>query len=130
MMSNKKIMAIVTNSELGFISIKDELDEYYKYLECDTIQVLDVKINNTSYTLILDDEGKLKEHYVNCVFLDKDKNQIDYIANHLIIQKYDYARDEAIDLSRDDIEHLIDWFKNCTKLIDFEKGRFVPTIEL
>ena len=71
-MKNKKIMAIVTNSELGFINIKDELDEYYKYLECDVIQVLNIKINNTSYTLILDDEGKLKEHYVNCVFLDKE----------------------------------------------------------
>lgn len=125
-----KKMAILKKGNLQFIETLDNLENYYKLLECDLIQVINIKINDIRYSLILDDEGKLKEHYVNLVFLDKNDNQIDYIANHAIIQKYDYEKEETINLSEKDISNLINWYDGCIKLIDFENGRYVPTIKI
>lgn len=126
----KKIMYLLKDTKLLRVKIEDNLKSYYEILKCDLIETLNININNNKYTFIFDEEGKLKENYINLVFIDKNYKQIDYIANHLIIQKYDYLNDEVLDLTNDDFIIIQTWYKNCKKLIDFENSRYVPTIEI
>lgn len=129
-MNEKKTMTLLKEGKLQFIELHDTLEEYYKVLNCNLIECLEIKIENQYFILVMDEEGKLKDHYINCVFLDKNKKQIDYIANHFIIQKYNHEIDEIIELDKNDIQLLNHWYKNCMKLIDFENGRYVPTITI
>ena len=98
----KKIMYLLKDTKLLRVKIEDNLKSYYEILKCDLIETLNININNNKYTFIFDEEGKLKENYINLVFIDKNYKQIDYIANHLIIQKYDYLNDEVLNLTNED----------------------------
>ncbi len=129
-MNNKKTMALLKNGQLKFIIINDTLEEYYKVLECDLIETLNINIKYQNYTLIFDESGKLKENYINLGFINKQCKLIDYIAGHIIIQKYDYEKQEVINLNEDDINHLKQLYENCTKLLDFENARYIPTIQI
>lgn len=129
-MNNKKTMALLKDTKLKFIITEDTLNDYYKILDCGYIETLNININNQEYVLIFDEIGKLKEHYINLMFIDKNYKQLDYVANHMIIQKYDYEKQEVISLSDKDIIHLSKWFEECTKLIDFENCRYIPTIKI
>ncbi len=112
----KKIMYLLKDTKLLRVKIEDNLKLYYEILKCDLIETLNININNNKYTFIFDEEGKLKENYINLVFIDKNNKQIDYITNHLIIQKYDYLNDEVIDLTNDDFINIQTWYKNCEKI--------------
>ena len=79
----KKIMYLLKDTKLLRVKIEDNLKSYYEILKCDLIETLNININNNKYTFIFDEEGKLKENYINLVFIDKNYKQIDYIANHL-----------------------------------------------
>lgn len=126
----KKIMYLLKDTKLLRVKIEDNLKSYYEILKCDLIETLNININNNKYTFIFDEEGKLKENYINLVFIDKNYKQIDYIANHLIIQKYDYLNDEVLNLTNDDFINIQTWYKNYKKLIDFQNSRYIPTIEI
>ena len=47
--------------EHGKRAVKDELQEYYKLLDCDTIEAPSFKIDGRWYTVVCDGEGRLKE---------------------------------------------------------------------
>lgn len=125
----KKLMGILKNGQLEFDFIKDDLNEYYKILECDTIQIINLKINNTLYSFIIDDEGKLKENYINFILTRKEKI-IDEIVGHVIIQKYDFENDEAENLTNSDQNNIQNWFEECEILIDISNMKAYKTLEI
>lgn len=50
------------NKKPEIIEFKDDLQLYYKLIQCDTIDIVMRKINGTYYNIICDDEGLLKEN--------------------------------------------------------------------
>lgn len=41
----------------GIIEIDDKLDDYYKHIRCELIDIVRRKINGKTYTIVVDDEG-------------------------------------------------------------------------
>ena len=129
-MNKTYTMAIIKNGQITFQEIKDELKEYYKIIDCDLIEVLNLKINGNMYTFIFDEEGKLKESYNNIALIDKANNILDILKGNVIIQKYDYNEELLIDLTKFDINNLNYHFKNCKQFIDFSQNKLIPTITI
>lgn len=129
-MNNTYTMAIIKNGKITFQEIKDELKEYYKIIDCELIEVLNLKINGNMYTFIFDEEGKLKESYNNIALIDKANNILDILKGNVIIQKYDYNEELLIDLTKFDINNLNYHFKNCKQFIDFSQNKLIPTITI
>ena len=47
---------------------KENLDEYYKLLNCDTIDIVYRQFGNKVFSIIIDDEGRLKESPIVSIF--------------------------------------------------------------
>lgn len=125
----KKLMAILKNGQLEFDFVEDNLKSYYKILECDMIQIIQLNINDKIYSFILDDEGKLKENYINIILTHKEKI-IDEIVGHVIIQKYDFENDEAENLTTSDQQNIQQWFNDCEIIIDISNMKAYKTLEI
>lgn len=113
--------------------IEGNLKGYYEALNCDLIDIIEIKINNKYYSIILDQEGKLKENHIpNLIFINKHNKIIDYIANDFIICNTEETDDRLIEasLKDSDIKELLNYFKSCKHYIDFENNLFVPTITI
>ena len=115
----------IKNGEAEVLDIENSLDSYHKVLNCNLIDIISLKINNKNYDFIIDDEGKLKEHYAN-IFLIKNDTPVDYLANDVIIcnsVETDDGLDEG-DLTELDIESIKNWVNDCEKLINLENCCF------
>ena len=122
-------MAILKNGQLEFDFVEDNLKSYYKILECDMIQIIQLNINDKIYSFILDDEGKLKQNYIN-IFLTKKGKIIDTLVGNLIIQKYDFENDEAENLTTSDQQNIQQWFDECEIIIDISNMKAYKTLEI
>jgi hypothetical protein len=58
----KGILIDVENEEVKCIEIQDTLDEYYRILNCDTIDIVSRKIGRKRFEIVCDDEGTFKEN--------------------------------------------------------------------
>ena len=57
----KTILLNVYKNEVSVIDIQPELDEYYKNLECDLIDIVQRKIGGKWFDVMCDDEGLFNE---------------------------------------------------------------------
>ena len=56
----KGILIDVENEKVECIEVEDTLYEYYRILNCDTIDIISRKIGNKDFYIVCDDEGLLK----------------------------------------------------------------------
>lgn len=66
-----KELALVTIQERN-IDAKHKLQEFYKYLNCDVIDIVEVEIDGHFYDIIADDEALLKSPKIPTVFVNED----------------------------------------------------------
>ena len=96
----------VNNNKVEVIqSEKDfELEEYYRFLDCDTIDIVRRKIGSRYYDIVCDDEGLLKSGYkVSAV----DRNMNGMLVGNLFIRGQ--ARDgEMTNLRPLDIDYIME----------------------
>lgn len=59
-MKLRGILIDVENEEVKCIEIEDTLDEYYRILNCDTIDIVNRRIGRKRFEIICDDEGTFK----------------------------------------------------------------------
>ena len=73
MAKDKTVVAyqIKANGEHQAIDMKLELSDYYKYTECDIIDIVYATIGNKNYDIIVDDEGLLKSNRTFTAFTIK-----------------------------------------------------------
>ena len=60
----KKLVGLlvdVENEEAKVIEIDDDLDEFYRVLNCDTIDIVRRKIGRKAFNIICDDNGMFKD---------------------------------------------------------------------
>ena len=78
-----------------------ELQELYKHLNCDTIDITTRIINKIRYDIIVNDNGLLLDNYIWSYFEDGQQQ----LAGNLIFSKAD-AEGENIGLNKEQIDNL------------------------
>lgn len=64
------------------MEIRDEIDEYYRLINCDTIDIISRKINDVPVCVVLDDEGYFKR---DIKISGRDKAESEFLVGNLII---------------------------------------------
>ena len=79
--------AIYLNVENGkapkVVDIEDNLNEFYKMLNCKTIDIVTRKIGNNYYDIICDDNGLFKDITITSAIDNKNKSAL--VGNLLIV---------------------------------------------
>lgn len=60
-----KVERIDNNLNVELITIRDDIEDFYKEINCDAIDIIRRKIGNTIFTIICDDMGLLKANTRN-----------------------------------------------------------------
>ena len=68
------------------IDFKDDLDTYYKLLDCDTIEPVCRKYDGEWFTVVCDEEGRLKGKTPSLIYKD---GYIDFVGNLLFLGPLD-----------------------------------------
>ena len=84
------------------LTIKKSLDEYYKLLNCHTIDIVSRDVNGVSYDIICDDEGLFKDEIViTCINTDYEP----MLVGSLFVVAFD-GKDDIRSLTDEEIENL------------------------
>ena len=57
------VLVDVENEKVSVVEIPDELDEFYKILNCSCIDIVARKIGRKHFEIVCDDEGLFKENH-------------------------------------------------------------------
>ena len=99
------------------IDEKNKLQEFYKYLHCDVIDMVEIEVveNKVSYyyDVICDDEGLLKSPKVPVLYVNEDL----VIFGSCAFCKYD-TNGDSIGLETKDIDRLMRYIHRQTKKMD------------
>lgn len=115
-----KFLILNTNNQLNKLyiednsSIKELLNLFYKNINCDTIEIISLKINNITYDLVIDENGKFKSNNIKTLVIVKNSHIMDYIVGNIIFTKSNNNGD-TIGLSNYDIINISSWLKNSEK---------------
>lgn len=86
------------------VDIEPKLSDYYKLLNCDTIDFTSRMINGKMFDIICDDEGLLKPHTISAGSVEHPDN---ILAGNLLFVQAD-EEGQTIGLSDEEIQHLKD----------------------
>ena len=86
----------------------NELEDYYRLMEIDTIDIVARKINGKYYDIICDDEALLKENPLPTIF---DVDKIPMIFGNIIIAGLADETGNMTDLTDKDIVEIVDSLK-------------------
>ena len=106
----KKVYLIdVYARESRAMEIPDELDEFYKLIHCDTIDIVRRNINGKPYNIICDDNGLFAEDpKISAI----NGNLEAMLVGNLLVTQYD-AEGEMVSLNDDAIR----WLENNTVVL-------------
>ena len=85
------------------VTINRELEEYYKLLNCQLIEIVSRKIGNRIYDIICDEEGALKDKPKISAINDLG---MPILVGNLFIVNYD-GIDNEISLTQSDIDYIM-----------------------
>lgn len=106
-MKIKGILIDVKNEKVETIEIDKTLKEYYRILNCDTIDITERKIGDNTYDIICDDEGLFKSKpKISAI----TKQSQPALVGNLFIVKFDGREDET-SLDDEDIELIMKHIK-------------------
>lgn len=96
---------VLINPKRGIseVDFKDNLEEFYNLLECQTIDILSVKVGNIFYDVICDDEALLKENPIPSIV---DKNGSAIIFGSALLCKADNEGNQ-IGLTEGEIANIL-----------------------
>lgn len=103
-----KITGILISTDKYFaetIEIETKLQDYYRVLNCDCIDIVTRKIGNKYYDIVCDDESLLK-YKPTMTAMSMDQQH--YLFGNLLITNSD-ANGELTSLSMSDINHIQDY---------------------
>ena len=100
------------------------LDDYYRLLEVDTIDIVTRKINGKYYDIVCDDEALLKESPIPRVL---DKEQKPMIFGNVIIAGVADSEGNMTDLSNEDIFQIM---KNLGTIVLTDGRRYTCLLDV
>lgn len=106
----KMFLVDVKNQTLGVRDVQPKLEEYYRLLDCDTIDIVERQVGGKYFDIICDDEGLLKENPIPSA-LNK-KGELMLVGN-LLLCHHDNEGNET-ELSDKDVRLITN---NCVNFI-------------
>ena len=91
---------LVTKDKVEVITIEDKLDEFYRILECECIDITQIMLNGYVLDVVIDDEGLLKE---DNFITYSDANRI-LVGNILVVK---HNGPDLVSLNDDEIQAVI-----------------------
>lgn len=121
----KKTMFLidVKNNSFGVenIDTKDVLQQYYKLLDCDLIDIATRRIGDKVFDIICDDEGLLKENAIPSAV--NKAGEVQLVGNLLICNIADNEGNE-VGLDADDVMYIYKNLMKATIVINDEEKEF------
>ena len=103
MMKKKMINAyLISTQTCKALEIKNDLEEFYKLVDCGCIDIVERKIGNKIYDIVCDDEGLLKMNS-NPSMIDKKGNIM--LVGNLLICHHD-EDGNLTSLEKGDVENI------------------------
>lgn len=89
------------------IDVEPKLDEYYRLIHCDCIDIVMREVQGRRYNIVLDDEGLLKPNRISVTSVDTDLfgNQ-ERLAGSLLIFGVDEIEYDLRSLTDDEVEQI------------------------
>lgn len=88
------------------VEIGDDLDSWYKALDCNLVQTVYRSIGGKEFCLICDEEGLFAERLPVAITLDGDKI-IEMLVGSILIAGLPDAEGNNTDLSDEDVKHIL-----------------------
>ena len=105
----KMFLLDVENETASELDVVDDLDEFYRLLNCRCIDIVERTVAGRQFTFIVDDEGKDNPKISALDFAEWEP----MLVGNLLICHTDFDSGELTALSVDDVAHL----KRHTKII-------------
>ncbi|MBQ6223441.1 MAG: DUF3846 domain-containing protein [Solobacterium sp.] len=101
----RTVLLDVKKRNVKVVEVDDELNEYYKMLGCDFIDIVSRSIGGKEFDVMVDDEGLLKNGcIVSARSVDPEINEV-LVGNLMFFNSNDEG--ELVSLSDDDIETIM-----------------------
>ena len=114
-----RVRLLLLDSDCGLSTVHcEELDDYYKYIKCDTIDIVQRKIGNKVFDIICDDEGRFKNNPRLSMISIYDDYMASLVGN-LIFANHD-AEGNTTSLSSEDIAMIK---SEAVRILDVDNGR-------
>lgn len=101
----KFLLLDVINEKVEVVEIEPKLDEYYRLIQTDVIDIVERKIGGKYFDIICDDEGVLKENPKISAISDMGEPML---VGNLIFSKVD-GGGYTIGLTQDEIDHISEY---------------------
>jgi len=104
---NKKIKGVLIDVKNGVAKpceIDNKLDEFYKVLDCQLIDIVNRNIEGKPFTIICDDEGLLKERPIVSAVDKEDKPML---VGNLFICSAENCGSELVSLTEEESGHIL-----------------------
>ena len=79
------ITGVLINAKEKRVEIQNKLQEFYRYLDCDLIDIVYRTVNGVPVCIVIDDEGLLKDGYIVSAFGDDGIPQL--VGNLLVFSQ-------------------------------------------
>lgn len=114
-----RVRLLLLDSDCGLSTVHCEgLDDYYKHIKCDTIDIVQRKIGNKVFDIICDDEGRFKNNPRLSMISIYDDYTAQLVGN-LIFANHD-AEGNTTSLTSEDIAMI----KNeAVRVLDVDNGK-------
>lgn len=99
----KTILLDVNDESVKFVDVADDLDEFYRLLDCDTIDITSRNINGIEFDVMCDDEGLLKEGAIVSAF-DSNGTPV-LVGNLMFFHTNPYGN--LVGISDEECQHLL-----------------------
>lgn len=89
------------------IDVEPKLDEYYRLIHCDCIDIVMREVHGHKYNIVLDDEGLLKPNRISATSVESDMfgNQ-ERLAGSLLIFGVEEVEYDLRSLTDDEVEQI------------------------
>lgn len=113
-----------------FKSIPDELDAFYKIIDCTTIDIVVKRIGGRYYNIIVDDEGLFRDDPI--ITMVDPHNRNDALVGTLIICGMADDDGDLTSITEDDARHIAKYInfglRNCKDGNNHIRQRLFPAI--
>ena len=121
----KGVLVDVKKGEVNSAEILDDLDEFYRVLDCTCIDIVYRAIDGKTFSFICDDEGLLKSNPI-CSAIDKDEKPM--LVGNLLIVSAENDDGELVSLKDDEIEYVLSHVSVAGSLVGKSAVHFHPVI--